>query len=53
MPRRNAQILDARALLKRAVDGEKMVDRLKKQNAKLVRELTAARELVVLPRHRT
>jgi hypothetical protein len=45
--------LENAALLKRAVDGEKVVDRLKKQNAKLVRELTAARELVILPRHRT
>jgi hypothetical protein len=41
------------ALLKRALDGEKLVDRLKKQNEKLARELTATREPVVLPRHRT
>lgn len=36
------------ALLKRAIDAEKMVERLKKRNAGLVRELTVAREPIVL-----
>ena len=40
------------ALLKRAIDAEKMVDRLNEQHAKLVGELTAARQPIVLPRRR-
>jgi hypothetical protein len=41
------------ALLKRAIDAEKLVDRLKKQNATFVRELAAARDPVVLSPRRT
>jgi hypothetical protein len=40
------------ALLKRAIDAEKMVDRLNEQHAKLVGELTAAHQPIVLPRRR-
>jgi uncharacterized protein Yka (UPF0111/DUF47 family) len=38
------------ALLKRVIDAEKAADRLKKHNAKIVRDLAAAREPIVLPR---
>jgi len=36
------------ALLKRAIDAETMLDRLRKQNARLLRERAAARQPVVL-----
>jgi len=37
-------------LLKRAIDAEKAVARLEKQNAKLVQDLSVARRLTSLPR---
>jgi len=41
------------ALLKRAIDAEKIVDRLKKQNIELVQELAVARQPIGIPRRRT
>ncbi len=50
---RNRQLATENAsLLKRAIDAEKAADRLKKHNAKVIRELAAARQPVTLIRPR-
>lgn len=50
---RHRQLATANAeLLNRAIDAEKMVERLKKQNAKLVRALTTAHQPIALSSRR-